>query len=538
MLSVAPTTDVRPQVDLRRLDWRYLLPRPGTGEFRQLVLLGGDEALADSIVSLGIARSVSLRLPEKPTADAIIALHPSQPAPEHLARSLAPGGVFYTERVRSATPAALARRRFRSAFERAGLASRVYWARPDFYPCQMVIPLDVPGALRWYLATLYAPSSRVQSALGQGVRALAQLDARPVLPASRYVVTGRAGRPQSGEDLVYAHPALPMRGDLYPLIIGAGNATNRVVVAPFSAQGQRPEAIVKLARHPALNARVEAEQLALARLHATLDEPLRQTLPQPIGQKMWGDLAVGVETCAPGRPLSAISRTALPAEHITHLRTVADWLTRFHCAAQLRDGIWTATDIQEWVDMPLAEYEAIFGVTAGERRLFEEVRRRAHTLAGAALPVVWNHWGFEDRNLFLDGPTLTVIDWEGGSPGPPLFDLLYFVLRWYESGRRRQGRAAPLSAFSDLFLGRNGGQIGAAARDAIERYMAALHLDRRFFPVLLALLWVHRALGRVKADGSLRMRGGDARVGNSYVDYVSLLADNVERLFDGGEWPR
>ncbi len=538
-VSISPDVDVRANVDLRRLDWRYLLPLPEAGQFRRLVVPGGDEALAAAIVSLGIAESVNLRLTGKRDADAVVALYPSQVTPALIAESLAPDGVFYSEHVSWWTSAALARRRARRAFAQARLfPTGVYWALPAFLPCQMYIPLDVSGGLRWYMDTLFAPSTRLQRALQPGLRALGRLDARAVFPVSHYAVVGTAGGPPRTEGLVYAHPALPIHDQetLHPLLITAGNDTNRVVIAPFTARGRQPVAIVKLARHPTLNDGIGVEQRTLARLRASLDAGLQRTLPQPLGRRMWSTLAVGIETPAPGRSLAAISRQFGMSQrrHIAHLQMAAEWLIQFHRAAEPGSGAWRVEDVRVWVDRPTAEYEAIFGVTDAEEALFAALRRQARSLLGAACPTVWNHWGFEERNLFVHGSTLTVIDWEDGRLGPPLLDLLYFVMRWSAGARGQHSPAGVLESFRDVFLCEAGGQVEVAARDIIRRYMAALDLDHHFYPLLLVLVCVHRAIGRFKAEGALQVRAGNARARNPYVDYVGVLAENVDRIFGVG----
>src|SRR5438445_11139893 len=56
--------------NLRRADWRVLLPIPTNG-FEHMVLLGGPKELGEVILKIGLARRVSSESPAKPSADAI-----------------------------------------------------------------------------------------------------------------------------------------------------------------------------------------------------------------------------------------------------------------------------------------------------------------------------------------------------------------------------------------------------------------------------------------------------------------------------------
>ncbi|MBI3952203.1 MAG: phosphotransferase [Acidobacteria bacterium] len=186
----------------------------------------------------------------------------------------------------------------------------------------------------------------------------------------------------------------------------------------------------------------------------------------------------------------------------------------------------------EWVDRPLERYQQAFGITASEERLFTDVRKRARLLIGTPLPRVWLHWGLDERNILRGDQEISVIDWDGGEVGPPLFDLLYFMTRWSCAARGLKSEAAQLRGFRQLYFEPDSGGISViAARQAIDRYLTKLELDRRFLPLLLVLMWVHRAVGRFDRQGALGQRGLNPRTGNQYVGYVGILAEHVEQLF-------
>jgi len=213
------------------------------------------------------------------------------------------------------------------------------------------------------------------------------------------------------------------------------------------------------------------------------------------------------------------------------LDLVADWLTTFNRQAQPYQGPWDSARRLECIEQPLAAYQAAFGVTPGEDSLFDRVRRQACALVGVFLPSVWVHWGFEERNIFRDGQAIHVVDWEGASPGPPLYDLLYFITRWSYSVRGLGNVTAQQRGFRELFLVPEAADTAiGAGRRVVAEYMSRLGIDSRFLAPLLVLTWVERALGRFKQRPAATP--DLARMDNSYVDYVGLIAQHAEQIFD------
>jgi hypothetical protein len=309
---------------------------------------------------------------------------------------------------------------------------------------------------------------------------------------------------------------------------------NRVVMLPFASDGNRPVGVLKLSRLPDRNIVTEDEQAALTTIRMNLNAAMRRTVPEPLGTVRWGRLSVGIESCAPGRLLStSTGRWGAPLRHkIDDLRRAVGWLTEFHCQTQLKRSQWGDAELREWVETPLAAYEQAFGVTASERRLFARVRRRASSLVGIPVPTVLVHWNFSMSHLFRTAHEITVVDWEGISPGPSLFDLLFFVMRWNYTVRYLRGSDARLRGFRDLFCAsKRTDSVATAAHRAITEYMAGVGIDHRFLPLLLVLMCVVRGLGRFNRRDGAGERGQNERAGNQYVSYVGLLADHVEQLF-------
>jgi hypothetical protein len=135
------------------------------------------------------------------------------------------------------------------------------------------------------------------------------------------------------------------------------------------------------------------------------------------------------------------------------------------------------------------------------------------------------HNDYGPWNIHRAGNRVTVIDWELGPDaqarrGPALADLIYFATEWHLRARRLRGRRAELRGFRTLFLEPRGA-AARAARDAFEDYMRQVGVDPRFFPLLVVVAWVDRALDR--ADRQARA-GATGSGENRYADYVRLLA--------------
>jgi aminoglycoside phosphotransferase (APT) family kinase protein len=318
---------------------------------------------------------------------------------------------------------------------------------------------------------------------------------------------------------------------------------SRVVLLPFAPRRAEPIAVVKVARRASVNANIAGEQATLAEIRAGLPPALRRSIPQPLGLLAAagaGGLAVGVETYVPGRALLVSSGRwpASRARQIADLRLAADWLGSFHEQAQVARPAWDAGQWHRWFGAPLDAYRAAFGPTEAEEGLFGAARERSRALAGARLPIVWQHNDYGPWNLFRDGRRLLVIDWEfdegssGRRDGPALCDLLYFVMQWSQLVHRRDGEPAESDEFRLLFLDPDPGDtLREAARAVVAGYLARLGIDPGFLPLLLVHTWLTRALDRHRRQRDLGAAGGDGRAGNRYVPYVALLAARAGRLF-------
>jgi aminoglycoside phosphotransferase (APT) family kinase protein len=312
------------------------------------------------------------------------------------------------------------------------------------------------------------------------------------------------------------------------------------VLLPFARGARAPGLVIKGARLPEFTGHTEREQATLTALRARLDPDLRRTLPEPLGAVGNGGRHVFAETSVPGQMLAAsIGRWRAPARRqIEDLRLAADWLARFHLATMVRREPWSAAEIERWIEPALAGYERDLGIQPDERRLFDAIRRRATSLVGEALPIVWVHNDFGPWHIYRLGTDVSVIDWEFAGEsvterqGLPLCDLAYFVVHWTHLAHGLKGDAGEIRGFARLVFGTPGRDRRIdAARGALAEYMRRLEISTGFLPLLIALTWVDRARDKCERQVTLGASMADPRQDNRFVRYVEILARRADELF-------
>ena len=519
--------------DARAADWRFLLPAPRGDTYDHMVVLGGSPALRRWLVENGIARRVTDELTPDVRADAIVALAPARARVADVARSLVPGGAAYLEvDFRRRWPLALGARWLSRALAAHGLSgSAVYWLAGGLPRPSAYVPVAVREALAWYLATSAVATTPVRAALEVGLRALRIVRRPELAPLGKaygavVVAVAGGGRPPAPALLAASVAVERQRAaSPLPLVLTAGQAFNRVVVLPFARGVAEPLTVLKLGRVGELNENTEHEQRVLEHIQAT-GPSAPVAAPRPLGTYRWRSLTVAAETCAPGRPLSSWSERWGTRQQIrvASLDLATDWLAGFQRVTELSREPWAESHAREWVQRPINAFRATFGPSADEERLFELTHQRSDELSGVPFPIVWNHWGFDDRNIFRRGDDITVIDWESSSPGPPLWDLMYYLARWIARARSARTVADSVAAFVSAFGGADERDpVVSAVVAARRRYLRVLDLDARFEPLLLVALCAQRAVDRAERAPAAAAAGG-RDWGNIYRAYVAALA--------------
>src|SRR5262249_51344824 len=257
------------QTNLRRADWRFLIPTPPSGSFDHLIVLGGGAELKNQLIESGIARHVSRQITKGRRADAVVILENARVHLRDAVECLVSGGALYYEIDRRGIlwPFRSPRRTLQTLLS-AGLSCvRPYWIRPGFQNCGAYLPLDAPEAFRWYLKTIFTARTSLQRVREFCLWNLAKLGSRALsCVAARYAVTAIAGQPAQPARSVWGHADLPdglRRPTLRLFMLTGGQAADlnrRVILLPFTLGSIAPVAVLKFLRLPEDNAGTEDEQ--------------------------------------------------------------------------------------------------------------------------------------------------------------------------------------------------------------------------------------------------------------------------------------
>lgn len=532
---------------LRRVDWRFLLPLKD-GVFRNLVLLGGSQNLAERLLLEGIAQEVSIELSENQSADVVAVLSGAKIDLQQLIDCLRPGGTLYYEVDRRlpaftiSTPARLVRIFGSIGLDPVGL----YIAAPNFAHCRRFVPLDMPEAVDWYLSTLYRSGGPLQSLIELGLQLSSGFRSRllaSLVPCYAFIATKGSGA--STLPSVLKLPDLPLnlqRPDLRPVLLTSGQDDgSRVIFLPFVPGKRQPIAVLKISTLPCLNLNTEHEQVILKEMYARLNESLRESIPNPLGLYHYGGLAVGIESYAAGQPIQVSSgrwRRSME-QQIGDLQLAVHWLSKFQSQCQTGRFIWDDSAVEHWIETPLTRFNSIFGQTDREARLFDKIRRRAKDLIGETMLLVPVHYDFGPWNLYRTEQKLTVIDWEFDRSwerdrvGPALYDLLYFVTYWFFLVKHLNDERAELDGLYSLFImPYRESSYTIAAHKVITFYLKDLQISRQFLPLMLVYFWVEQALYQFSRKRVLGSTPYSARINNRSILYLDLLATHQELVFE------
>jgi glycosyltransferase involved in cell wall biosynthesis/aminoglycoside phosphotransferase (APT) family kinase protein len=528
------------EVDAERAaDWRFLLPRPASGRFDHLVVLGASPAMLRELAHREVAHELSSTLPNDGSASAAVVLPGAAVAAEALAAALRADGVAYVEvdRRRSGQRRSSPRGVVRS-FGEAGLTvQRVYAVeRSDLAPSRY-LAVDDSAPMRWFLRDVYRPMTAAQWLAGIVKRALLRAAPRgralqPVLRGYGIVATMRSGAP--APLALHALPqgvTLPPRAPLALLAEGG----DRVVVLPFAHGASRPTVVIKVPRRAALRERTGNEQSRMAELRASLPRELARAIPEPLGLVQNEEIYAAAERALPGRTLLASSGgwRASRRRQLADLQLAGDWIAAFHAATIVERRPWSAAETADWVDALFERFDAAYGLEPAERRLHAAARDYAASLEGIVVPVAWSHRDYAVWNLARDGDRLAVLDWEGARIGPPLCDMLHLATTWRMVVGHTVGAHAEVESFRRIFVEPDARDRAAAvAIAAVRRYLERLALDERLVPMLTLHHRLELVVRRADQRAAQGMRDRQPRSDNPWIGAVTLLAAHTARLFD------
>ena len=521
-----------------RLDWSLLLPASATLPFDDVLVLGGDDELGQSLVDHGLAKC--WRRPRDPAdrCDFVVAWNDCRLDIDRIASHVGTGGLLYMEIDRRRPGRrSLGSRAMRRGLDRGGCRIfSTHIVTPTFERPRRYLPIDHVGAIRWHLRALFVAGTPVTRTVRAGLAAaLATPIAGAVLRlvTIRYIVIGTTNEEHS------APLGVPeSRGDERVIIVTSGyDPASRAVVLPFEPGDRLPNLAVKVASSSTTTIGTLREHARLITLHATLPTRTARALPIPGGTYTLAGRTACVQSYAPGPSMSAsVGRWGRQfGDKLRDLDVVVDWLTEFATATRVP----TASAAWDWTQM-YDEAATSIDFPAEVVAFLDESQQIARA-SGLGETAVHQHYDAGPWNVHIDDGQPLLIDWETDDLrppdclGPPLADVLYLVMYWYFLMSRADSNSDEEDAIVRLFATPLPADTHViAARTAIDRALVDLGLERHVVPAVLAALWSERAVYTHRRRAAL---GAPIGIGESRPEaYLRALAGAAATMCAPDGW--
>ncbi|MEO6456996.1 MAG: aminoglycoside phosphotransferase family protein [Chloroflexia bacterium] len=287
-------------------------------------------------------------------------------------------------------------------------------------------------------------------------------------------------------------------GDVDIIIVSGGvSVRSKLVCLCWTGGSAEPDFVVKFARYPKYNYRVEVEYEALRQLQTYWPHG-SEYIPRPLGTTSIEGLQVTVETSTRGRMLRAYLREHAFDYHdeLKKFEPFSVWLAELH---SLSSKPVSSQELEMLIFEPLKAATDELALSNVEQAALGLLAEKAVELCEQLpLPVVFNHNDSGTTNIMVDevGRFTGLIDWESGGYGLPCSDLIYFLGRYaYET--RDLGREGQLRGYREMFFhpkGHEPGVFGSGVAQAwLADYCRRLGIEPDWIPVLFVLCWLMHA---------------------------------------------
>jgi len=110
-----------------------------------------------------------------------------------------------------------------------------------------------------------------------------------------------------------------------------------------------------------------------------------------------------------------------------NLSIVCDWLIEFHTITKSGEVILDPDSLKKYFT-PLYNAIESYVKEDNEKTIMSKLDNLKSSVQGKTIPMVLMHGDFGPPNIYLDGNTVIVLDWEWAKEqGEPLYDLYYFL---------------------------------------------------------------------------------------------------------------
>lgn len=474
------------QVELRRVDWRFLIPETALETVAVVgpvdaPLLAGLEHVAGRVIQLDAESK------DAPSATLVVTIGANRARLRQALRCLPPGAFLYVGAGLPGTPARSSLREATAAIRSAGVVDlHRAWHWPSEPAALEIIPLDDPRAVGLALDRRRSGrTARLKAALA-GLALRAHLLER-IVPGwsviARRPPTGAASDPAVALDPVRASlPDIRVGDTCVILLTPRFRASRHVVGLVARTDGDRLAAVAKLPRVRSDTDGIRREATALARaadlgvsgvpeVLAFRVEPAPALVESALDGVVIGSREVRARPNAVLAEVEAWTRTLVDPSRATRVPLRTLWSPSLERIAAALD-----------VGTP---DEVVQGRPRGIAALARQTAQILGAVPDAAVPAVLEHGDLAPPNLLrLRDGRLGVVDWEVADPaGLPLGDLLFFaafVASAMSAGRRTadpDGTPVPDSA----------------ALRIIERQAVHLEIAPALVPVLTLAMWARWA---------------------------------------------
>ena len=390
------------------------------------------------------------------------------------------------------------------------------------------------GDVRWAAPRADAAATELGRSLGErvggGVRGRAlrllavprRLVVRGTVAADVVSTVPVSGPPRYLCDLAAAS-GLDVTRRRWAMAIPGLYASNKAVFFFLPEGSDGPDIVVKLARAPSQNLRLENESAALRELVGT-----RWFRPGSAPRELFFGIHEGArvlgETALTGSPFR--QRTTARSD-CPHARAVVERL--------LDLGVGTAAPQD-----PASLRSSVAELLERYRRLYRPEPRhdaflaeQVDLLASVTVPSVFQHGDPGTWNILIGRDAeVGFLDWEAADPhGVPLWDIFYFLRSFAVTVSRADGTDDALAAIRRSYV--QSSPLADLLVDTVGRARAALALPAASIEPLFHTCWMHRAVKQAARLSGRRLRRGH------YHRLVSMTIEEraapaLRALFAGG----
>lgn len=290
--------------------------------------------------------------------------------------------------------------------------------------------------------------------------------------------------------------------------------TRKVLFFLLNKESGEAEAIIKLTRSAAFNARLENEYRALD--HVSKKNVVSAgTFPQPLFFGYSGSLAILGENIIQGKPFRKATTATIDCPYA---KAAFEWVIDLGANTANSDPRG-AVRTGEVLRNLFVQFTLIYKLTSNEQAFLAK-QIEVIEQSTAAFPTVFQHGDPGIWNVMAtDGGGVAFLDWEAAEQqGMPLWDLFYLLRSYGTWMSRRTGMRDSLKSFAKNFI------LPSEPSKLLQRlsreYCERVHLDKSLIEPLFYTCWLHRALKEATRLAPAKIEKGH------YVNLLRLCIEN------------